>query len=66
MSSPVQQNIKNLNLSSSRVSPRITSEILKAVENLRYGSVEIIVHDAKVVQIERKEKLRFQADDYSI
>jgi hypothetical protein len=29
-----------------------------ALSGLRFGSVEIIVHDSKVVQIERKEKLR--------
>ncbi len=33
-------------------------EILRAVRSLRYGSVEIIIHDSKVVQIERKEKIR--------
>jgi hypothetical protein len=34
--------------------------IAKALAGLRYGSVEIVVHDAKVVQIERKEKFRPQ------
>jgi hypothetical protein len=34
--------------------------ILQAVHNLRYGSVEVTVHDSKVVQIECKEKIRFQ------
>jgi len=33
--------------------------ILHALKGLRYGSVEIIIHDSKVVQIERKEKTRF-------
>lgn len=36
------------------------SEILQAVKGMRYGSVEIIIHDSKVVQIERKEKIRFE------
>jgi hypothetical protein len=39
-------------------SPNIEQEILQAVRSLRYGSVEIIIHDSKVVQIERKEKIR--------
>jgi len=34
-------------------------KILQAVKTLRYGSVEITVHDSKVVQIERKERFRF-------
>jgi hypothetical protein len=43
-------------------SPDIEQEILRAVKNLRFGSVEIIVHDSKVVQIERKEKIRLHKD----
>lgn len=43
-----------------RVDEAVLKEIQSAVENLRYGSVEIIVHDSKIVQIEKKEKLRFQ------
>jgi len=39
---------------------RIQEEILKAVREVRYGSVEIVIHDAKVVQVERREKIRFQ------
>ena len=32
--------------------------VRRALEGLRFGSVEVIVHDSKVVQIERKEKVR--------
>ena len=32
--------------------------VQQAISGLRYGTVEIVVHDSKVVQIERKEKLR--------
>lgn len=32
--------------------------ILRAVREIRYGSVEITVHDARIVQIERREKVR--------
>lgn len=35
-------------------------EILRAVHNVRFGSVEITIHDSKVVQVERREKIRFQ------
>src|SRR2546422_7205915 len=30
-----------------------------ALRGLRYGSVELVVHDGRVVQIERREKVRF-------
>ena len=33
-------------------------EVLRALRDLRYGSVEVTVHDGAVVQIERREKLR--------
>lgn len=39
---------------------RIQQEILRAVREVRYGSVEVVIHDAKVVQVERREKIRFQ------
>jgi len=32
--------------------------ILEALQGLRYGSVEIFVQDSKLVQIDRKEKIR--------
>ncbi len=39
----------------------IAQTILNALRGMRFGSVEITVHDAKVVQIERKEKIRLEA-----
>lgn len=36
----------------------ITAKLLEAIDGIRYGSVEIVIHDRKIVQIERKEKLR--------
>lgn len=40
-------------------SPDIEQQILSAIKQVRFGSVEIMIHDAKIVQIERKEKIRF-------
>ena len=34
-------------------------EILDAVRAIRYGSVEVVIHDSKVVQVIRTEKVRF-------
>jgi hypothetical protein len=36
-------------------------EVLKALRRLRHGQVQIIVQDARVVQIETTEKKRFDA-----
>jgi hypothetical protein len=37
----------------------IANRISDILQEIKFGSIEIIVHDGKVVQIERKEKLRF-------
>jgi hypothetical protein len=39
----------------------ILREIQAALHGLKFGSVEITVHNGQVVQIERKEKFRLQA-----
>ena len=44
---------------SNRISNEVIREVLHAIEQLRYGSVEITVHDNRVTQIERREKVRF-------
>lgn len=38
------------------------SAVRRAVARLRFGSVEVLVHDGRVVQVETREKFRF-ADD---
>lgn len=40
------------------VDNRVLEEVAKALAGLRYGSVEITVHDGKVTQIEAKKKIR--------
>jgi hypothetical protein len=34
-------------------------EIVRAIKSVSYGSVEVVIHNSRIVQIERKEKLRF-------
>ena len=41
---------------------QVTQQILLALKEFRFGSVEIVIHDSKVVQIERKEKIRIDTD----
>ena len=38
----------------------VRNRILAALDGIRYGAVEIIIHDGKVVQIERRERLRLE------
>jgi hypothetical protein len=36
--------------------------LLRAIRNLRFGTLEIVVHDSKVVRIERRERIRLDVD----
>ena len=43
--------------------PRAVYErIARVISELRYGTVEITIHDGRVVQIERTEKIRVPSD----
>ena len=37
----------------------ILRRIASAISGVRFGSVEVVIQDSRVVQIERKEKFRF-------
>jgi hypothetical protein len=37
----------------------VLNKIASAIRGVRYGAVEIVIQDSRVVQIERKEKFRF-------
>jgi hypothetical protein len=39
----------------------IATQIGEIIQEIRFGSIEITIHEGKVVQIERKEKLRFDS-----
>jgi hypothetical protein len=36
----------------------IERQVLRAIREVNFGSVEVIIHGSRVVQIERKEKIR--------
>jgi hypothetical protein len=35
-------------------------KILKDLKKIKFGSVEIIVHNGEIIQIEKKEKIRIE------
>lgn len=37
----------------------IERHILQSLQQIRFGTLEIVIHDSRVVQIERSEKVRF-------
>ena len=40
----------------------VEQAIAQALKDLRFGSIEITVHDSKIVQIERREKVRVELE----
>lgn len=37
---------------------KLVHEVLKAIQSIRFGSIEITVHEGRATLIERKEKLK--------
>lgn len=50
------KNTKNDDMEADR---RVAEEIMKAVREIRYGSIQITIHESKVVQIDKTEKVRW-------
>ena len=42
--------------------PPLLSALLQALASLRYGTIELTVHDGRVVQLERREKVRLDPE----
>lgn len=39
----------------------VEKHILDAIHQIKFGAVEVLIHDSKVVQIEKSEKVRFDS-----
>ncbi len=37
----------------------VERHILQSLRDIRFGTLEIVIHDSRVVQIEKSEKVRF-------
>jgi hypothetical protein len=56
----------NQTIASTATSRDVSKEILRAVDELKngsgFGSIEIVLHEGRVTQIEKREKVRFTQD----
>ena len=41
----------------------VLSALARLIREVRFGSIEIVVHEGRVTQIERREKVRFAPSD---
>jgi len=39
----------------------VVEALIRLVRDTRFGSIELVVHEGRVTQIERRERLRFPA-----
>lgn len=39
----------------------VERHILEAIRGLKYGAVEVLIHDSRIVQVEKTEKMRFES-----
>jgi len=42
------------------INQAILDEIIKSIQQINYGEVVITIHDSIIVQVEKREKKRFQ------
>jgi len=48
-----------MNRKSRELEPHIVSEIIRCIGDISYGEVVVTIHDARIVQVEKREKRRF-------
>lgn len=41
---------------------RLVSQVLKTLKGIRFGYIQIIVHDSKAIQIDKVEKIRLDKE----
>lgn len=44
-----------------RTLSEVEQHILDAIGQIKFGAVEVLIHDSRVVQVEKSEKTRFDA-----
>jgi hypothetical protein len=43
-----------------KVRPGVMEKVMQFIQQVSYGEIVITIHDSKVVQVEKREKTRFQ------
>lgn len=48
-------------MTDTRILNEAEQHILDAISEIKFGAVEVLIHDSKVVQVQRSEKIRFDS-----
>jgi hypothetical protein len=57
MSRPIETDFSKLSLGQD-----VAQQIMSILQGIRFGSLEIVVHDGRIVQIDKHEKFRVKTD----
>lgn len=60
MSAKPASSLASQAVSAPRAVPEAEAEVLRAIRETQFGTVEIVVHQSRIVQITRSEKVRFE------
>jgi hypothetical protein len=41
---------------------QLLRELRQALRSIRFGAIELVIHDGRVVQVELREKIRFEPE----
>lgn len=55
----LEEHTRALDESLKGVPGEVLDALTRLVRDIRFGSIEIVVHEGRITQIERREKLRF-------
>jgi len=44
------------------LAPQLLRELRKALRTIRFGAIELVIHDGRVMQLELRERVRFEPD----
>jgi len=50
---------------STELNPEVVMRVLTLLEGVRFGSLEIVIHDGRIVQIDKREKFRVNKEKES-
>jgi len=56
--------MSNEKINSSKNDPAALNEIASAVRNIKFGQVVITVHNSRIVQVDKTERMRFDVQQY--
>ena len=60
MSAKPASSLASQAVSATRAFSDAEAEVLRAIRETQFGTVEIVVHQTRIVQITRSEKVRFE------